>query len=314
LCSKRLQPFLPEMIQVLRHNNELKIDANTESQLIKLSAATIDRMLSPYRKGDNRKSKNATRTNNWLKNSIPIRTFADWKENKSGFLEIDLVAHCGESMEGFFLNTFCAVDIASGWTECVPVWGKGQERVKTAVHHVRQRLPFPLLGLDSDNGSEFINDCFKSYCLKNKITFTKSRAYKKNDSCYVEQKNGNVVRRIVGYERYTSKAAYQCLERLYYLVRLYQNLFQPNMKLVSKTRHGARVHKVYDMARTPYRRLLDMGILNPANQIELASVYSGLNPIRLRNQINSTLEQLWKLSDRSASSVTRIMRQQGDAR
>jgi hypothetical protein len=314
LCSKRLQPFIPEMIQALRHNNELDINATTEAHLTKLSPATIDRLLGPSRQVGGRKPLSTTRPGSLLKSSIPIRTFADWREDKPGFMETDLVAHCGESTEGFYLNTLCAVDVASGWTECLPVWGKGQERVKTAVHHVRQRLPFLLLGLDSDNGSEFINQCFNSYCLKNKIMFTRSRAYKKNDSCYVEQKNGNVVRRIVGYERFTSKAAYQCLERLYYIVRLYQNFFQPNMKLVSKTRHGAKVHKVYDTARTPYRRLLQMGILSEAKQVELASIYKGLNPIRLRNQIDSTLEQLWKLADRSAASVTRIMRQSGGLR
>ncbi len=143
-----------------------------------------------------------------LKSSIPIRTFADWKENKPGFLEIDLVAHCGESGEGFFLNTLCAVDVASGWIECVPVWGKGQVRVKSAVHKVRGRLPFPLLGVDSDNGSEFINQSFHTYCQEENIKFTRSRSYKKNDSCHVEQKNGNVVRRLVGYDRYDSKAAF----------------------------------------------------------------------------------------------------------
>ena len=133
---------------------------------------------------------------------IPIRTFTDWQENKPGFMEVDLVAHCGESAEGFYLNTLCAVDVWSGWTECVPVWGKGQQRVRQPVHRIRQFLPFPLLGIDSDNGSEFINQCFYKYCRDEKITFTRSRSYKKNDSCHVEQKNGNVVRRLVGYDRY----------------------------------------------------------------------------------------------------------------
>jgi hypothetical protein len=219
------------------------------------------------------------------------------------------VAHCGESVEGFYLNTLCAVDVASGWTECLPVWGKGQERVKTAIHKVRLNLPFSLLGIDSDNGSEFINQCFYNYCRQKEITFTRSRAYKKNDSCHVEQKNGNIIRRIVGYDRYTSKAAYQCLERLYYLVRLYVNFFQPTMKLISKTRHGAKVHKVYETAQTPYQRLLKLAVLSLDKQAELVAIYKGLSPVRLLNQINANLEQLWKLADRSTISVTRIMRQ-----
>jgi hypothetical protein len=309
LCSKRLQPFIPEMIQVLRHKGELQINANLETQLVKLSPSTIDRMLRPYRNVGGRKSRSTTQPGHLLKNLIPIRTFADWQENKPGFLEIDLVAHCGESTDDFYLNTLSAVDVASGWFECVPVWGKGQVRVRSAVHHIRQQLPFALLGLDSDNGSEFINQCFYSYCQREKINFTRSRAYKKNDSCHVEQKNGNVIRRLVGYERYTSHAAYQSLERLYYTVRLYLNFFQPTMKLISKTRHGAKVHKVYETAQTPYQRLLKLGLLSSARQTELKAIYLGLNPVLLLRQINANLIQLWKLADRSASSVTRIMTQ-----
>ena len=301
LCSKRLQPFLPEMIRVLRQHGEQQIDTSKEAQLCRISPSTIDRLLRPCRKLGGRRGLTTTRPGSLLKSSIPIRTFADWQENKPGFMEIDLVAHCGETTEGFYLNTLCAVDVASGWTECLPVWGKGQERVGGAVHRVRQRLPFPLLGLDSDNGSEFINQHLFTYCQREKISFTRSRSYKKNDSCYVEQKNGNVVRRLVGYDRYTSKAAYQCLERLYDSVRLYMNFFQPTMKLVSKTRHGAKVNKAYDTARTPYQRLLEAGMLTEAKQQELAATYHGLNPVLLLKQINSNLEQLWRLAVRPAS-------------
>ncbi len=301
LCSKRLQPFLPEMVRVLRQHGEQQFDAATEGQLYRMSPATIDRLLRPSRRLGGRRGLTTTRPVSLLKRSIPIRTFADWQENKPGFLEIDLVAHCGESAEGFHLNTLCAVDVASGWSECVPVWGKGQQRVCSAVHRVRQRLPFALIGVDSDNGSEFINQCFYTYCCQERITFTRSRAYKKNDSCHVEQKNGNVVRRLVGYDRYASKAAYQCLGRVYDGVRLYMNFFQPTMKLVSKTRHGAKVNKVYDTARTPYQRLLEAGVLTEAKQQELAATYHGLNPVLLLKQINSNLEQLWRLAQRPVS-------------
>jgi len=298
LCSKRLQPFLPEMIQVLKQKGELQIDAGVEAQLRKLSPATIDRLLEPARRVGGRKPISTTRPGSILKSSIPIRTFADWKENQPGFLEIDTVAHCGERLEGFYLNTLCGVDVASGWTECFPVWGKWQVRVRQAVHSIRRNLPFNLLGVDSDNGSEFINQCFFDYCRDNKITFTRSRCYKKNDSCHVEQKNGNVVRRLIGYDRYASKSAFECLGRIYNLVRLYINFFQPTMKLLNKTRHGAKVHKVYEAAQTPYRRLLKLGSLSDAKQTELAAIYKGLNPIWLRKQINDNLEKLWRLAER----------------
>ena len=309
LCSRRLKPFIPEMIQVLRRQGEIQIDSATEARLTKLSPSTTDRMLRPYRQRGGRKPLSATQRSKLLKSSIPIRTFADWQENKPGYLEIDTVAHCGESAAGFFLNTLCSVDVASGWTECLPVWGKGQVRVKSAVHRMRRKLPFPLLGLDSDSGSEFLNFCFNHYCQEEKITFTISRPYKKNDSCYVEQKNGNIVRRIVGYDRYSSKMAYQSLERLYDVVRLYMNFFQPSMKLIRKTRHGAKVHKVYDIAQTPYQRLLKSGVLTDSKKAELATIYQGLNPVRLLRQINSNLDQLWKLAEHHNSSVTPIMKQ-----
>ena len=296
LCSRRLKPFLPEMVKVLRRHDEQQIHADMEAQPCRISPATIDRLLKPYRRLGGRKGVSTTRPGSLLKSSIPIRTFADWEENKPGFVEVDLVAHCGESVEGFYLNTLCAVDVASGWTECLPVLGKGQWRVGGAIHRMSSRLPFPLLGLDSDNGSEFINKHLYTYCRQKGITFTRSRAYKKNDSCHVEQKNGNVIRRFVGYERYATKASLECLDRIYALVRLYINFFQPTMKLVSKTRHGAKVHKVYDTARTPYQRLLESGVLSEAKKQELAATYHNQNPIHLLKQINLNLESLWKLT------------------
>ena len=306
LCSKRLQPFLPEMVKVLRQHGEQVIDGATEGQLYRMSPSTIDRLLRTHRRLGGRRGLTTTRPGSLLKRAIPIRTFADWQENKPGFMEVDLLAHCGESTEGFYLNTLCAVDVSSGWTECLPVWGKGQERVKTAVHRMRQRLPFILLGVDSDNGSEFINQCFYTYCQREKIVFTRSRAYKKNDNCHVEQKNGNVVRRLVGYDRYASKAAYQCLERLYANVRLYTNFFQPTMKLVSKTRQGAKVIKAYDTAQTPYQRLLESGVLTKVQRQELTATYNYLNPVLLLKQINDNLESLWQLAALPTSLGNRI--------
>ena len=298
LCSKRLKPFLAELVKVLRQYGELVVCASVEAELYQMSPATMDRLLRPWKRLGGRRPLSTTRPGSLLKTSIPIRTFADWTEQRPGFLEVDLVAHCGESTNGFYLTTLCAVDVASGWTECLAVWGKGQERVGSAIHRMRQRLPFALLGLDSDNGGEFINQHLYNYCVREKITFTRSRSYKKNDSCHVEQKNWSIVRRVVGYDRYTSHAAMECLELVYSNLRQYVNFFQPSMKLVSKTRHGAKVHKVYDTAKTPYQRLLESGTLTPAQEARLAATYSGLNPALLLRQLDANLEKLWKLAER----------------
>ena len=297
LCSKRLCPFLPELVTVLRRHGDRTMDAEIEAQLCQISPSTIDRLLLPYRRLGGRRPLTTTKPGSLLKNSIPIRTFTDWQEDRPGFLEVDLVSHCGESTEGFYLTTLSTVDVASGWSECMGVWGKGQERVGGAVHKIRQRLPFPLLGLDSDNGSEFINQHLYNYCRREGITFTRSRSYKKNDSCHVEQKNWSVVRRLVGYDRYNSRAALEALNRVYNLTRLYVNFFQPVMKLVAKTRHGAKVHKVYDTAQTPHQRLLKAGILTEAKQQELAATYHRLNPVTLLRQINQNLERLWDMAE-----------------
>jgi len=301
LCSKRLQPFLPELVGILKRCGELTMTGEIEAQLCQMSPSTIDRALRRWRGSGTRRGLSTTKPGTLLKNSIPIRTFSEWNENRPGYLEADLVAHCGDSAEGFYLTSLSTVDVATGWCEPVAVWGKGQERVGGAVYHVRKQLPMPMLGLDSDNGSEFINQCFYNYCRDEKIIFTRSRAYKKNDSCHVEQKNGNVVRRLVGYDRYNSRAAYQCLGRIYDCVRLYMNFFQPTMKLLDKTRSGAKVHKVYDTARTPYQRLMESDVLTEARKAQLVATYHGLNPILLLKQINSNLEQLWQMAVRPAS-------------
>jgi hypothetical protein len=245
-----------------------------------------------------------------LKNAIPIRTFAEWEEDRSGFLEVDLVHHCGDSADGFYLTTLSTVDVASGWSECMAVWGKGQDRVGSAIHRTRQRLPFALLGIDSDNGSEFINHHLLAYCQREGITFTRSRSYKKNDSCHIEQKNWSVVRRLVGYDRYSSRAALETLDRIYRILRFYVNFFQPTMKLLAKTRHGAKVHKVYGTARTPYQRLSMSGVLTEEKRHELAAIYHGLNPIQLLEQLNGNLERLWDLAERPATQQRRKTKNQ----
>ena len=293
---QRLQPFVPELLDRLIRCDELTLAPEVEKLLRQASAATLGRLLAPARATHPPRGAVTTRPGMWLKGQIPIRTFGEWDDARPGFLEVDLVAHCGTSTEGFFLCTLCAVDVATSWVELEAVWGKGQQRVGSAVHHVRQRLPMPLLGLDSDNGSEFINQSLYAWCQREGITFTRSRAWKKNDSAHVEQKNGAIVRALIGYDRYTSKAAYAQLARVYRLVRLHVNFFQPVQKLLHKTRQGAKVHRIYDRARTPYQRLCAAGELTPAKQQELETLYQSLNPLQLRRQIDVELERLWALA------------------
>lgn len=188
------------------------------------------------------------------------------------------MAHCGDHADGFFLHTRCAVDVVTGWVELQPVWGKGHKRVKAALHEIRGRLPVPLRGLDSDNGSEFIDRPLYYYCFREGITFTRSRAYRKNDGAHVEQKNGAIVRALIGYDRYASRAAYVQLARVYRLLRLHTNFFQPVQRLVAKTRQGARVRRVHDRAQTPFQRLCTSGALTPARQRALQALYETLNP------------------------------------
>jgi hypothetical protein len=298
LCSRRLRPFLPELIRVLKREGELELSQETEARLCQLSESSIDRITRRWRLGSVRRGLSTTRPGTLLKSAIPIKTFTEWEDTKPGFIQADLVAHCGDSTEGFFLNTLSTVDVATGWHEPMAVWGKTQDRVGAAVHYVREHLPMPMLGLDSDNGSEFINRGLYDYCRRNQITFTRSRSYKKNDSCHIEQKNWCVVRRTVGYQRLSSKAAYEALADLYTVLRLYINFFQPVLKLVGKSRNGARVHKVYDEAQTPYQRLLASGVLAEDKKRALANIYGALNPVALLRQLRQAQQRLWTLGDR----------------
>lgn len=297
ICSKRLAPFLPELIPVLERQGELDLSTGLRSQLLRVSPATIDRLLARTRQEDVRRPQASLRSSSALKAVIPIRTFSDWEGATVGYLEADLVAHCGDSTDGFFLNTLVTIDIVTGWTMCIPVWGKGQSRVGSAVDRLRRRLPFPLLGIDTDNGGEFINHGLWDYCRRHDIRFTRSRPYKKNDQAHVEQRNWTAVRRRVGYDRYASKAAYAQLEHLYELANLHGNFFQPICKLISKEREGPKVRKRYDRAQTPYQRLLATKVLDEAEQQTLADLYRSLNPLQLRQQIDEALEALWKLAE-----------------
>ena len=292
----RWHPFLPELLDRVTRSGDLRVTPEVDKHLRQVSPATLARLLAPFRATLPLRGATTTRPGAWLKHEIPIRTFADWSDAQPGFLERDLVAHCGVTTQGFYLHTLCAVDVATSWVDLQAVWGKGQLRVGTAIHHVRQRLPVPLRGVDSDNGSEFINHGLYAWCQREGITFTRSRPYQKNDSAHVEQKNGAIVRPLIGYDRYASKAAYAQLTRVYDLARLHINFFQPVQKLVTKERRGSRVHRVYDRAQTPYQRLCALGVLAAPRRQDLEAHYQRLNPLHLRRALEAALERLWTLA------------------
>lgn len=302
ICGKRLVAVLGEMVELLERRGEIKCDAETKKKLAKLSAATIDRLLKPERKKYQLKGRSHTKPGTLLKHQIAIRTFSEWDERRPGFLEIDLVGHDGGVVDSFHAFTLTATDVASGWTVCVSLQNKAQVWTFEGLKKIREDLPFPLLGLDSDNGSEFINEMLFRYCQQQQITFTRSRPYRKNDNCFVEQKNFSVVRRAVGYQRFDSQEQLQLLAQLYEQLDLYTNFFQPSMKLQSKERHGARVKKTYDVARTPYRRLLESSFIDEQTKSKLRRRYELLNPAALKRKIERLQRQLAKTASADARS------------
>jgi hypothetical protein len=295
ICSKRLQPFLPEAIRVLERCQEIHLSQATKELLLKISSASIDRCLRSIRL-QTPHGLSTTKPGSRLKNLIPVRTFTEWDQERPGFLEIDLVAHCGNTTEGQFLCTLTCTDLCTGWTEVAGLLHRSQEAVSTAIHLVRQRLPFPLLGIDSDNGGEFINDLLYRYCLAEKITFTRSRPYQKNDQAHVEQKNWSVVRHTVGYDRWETEQELALLESIYDDLRLYINFFQPSLKLIAKERIDNKTFKRYDPAKTPYQRVLGRKDISLEAKARLAHLYVQLNPAELRRRIDQKLAKLWKLS------------------
>jgi hypothetical protein len=296
ICSKRLQPFLPEMVKVLERCGELQLPEQTKTLLLQMSRSTIDRCLSPVRFEHPQHGLSTTKPGSLLKKAIPVRTFTPWDEDQPGFLEIDLVAHCGGSVEGQYLNTLTCVDLSTGWIECLPVRQRTQQAVFEAIQIMRTLLPFLLLGLDSDNGGEFINDLLYQYCLSEKITFTRSRPYQKNDQAHVEQKNWSVVRRLIGYDRFETEEDYLLLQTIYADLRLYANFFQPVLKLVSKEHVDNKLRKRYDQAATPFQRVLAAKDIPLEIKARLTNLYVQLNPVQLRTSIDAKVAKLWKLS------------------
>lgn len=283
LCPKRLVPFLPEFIETLERFDEISLCPPVKDKLLGMSVSTAERMLGRLRRSLDR-GISTTLPGALLRQQIPIHTYTEWTEQRTGFMEVDLVAHCGGTAAGDYCYTLTMTDIRTGWTECVAVPNRGQITVCDAIETGRRRLPFPLLGIDSDNGGEFINHFLKKYCDERSITFTRCRPYKKNDQCHVEQKNGAVVRPLVGYARYEGVEAAAHLNRLYALHRLCLNHFQPSMKLIEKTRVGARVKKIYDAPKTPFARLVET-IEDKDRQETLRKRHQTLNPAQLRRDL-----------------------------
>lgn len=295
ICSKRLQPFLPEAIKILERCQEIELSKDTKELLLKISSASIDRCLRPVRIKSPH-GLGTTKPGSLLKNLIPVRTFTEWDAERPGFMEIDLVAHCGTTTAGQYLNTLTCTDLATGWTDVAALLHRSQEIVSKAIHQMRQRLPFPLLGIDSDNGSEFINDLLYRYCLDEKITFTRSRPYQKNDQAHVEQKNWSVVRHTVGYDRWETEQELAILDSIYDDLRLYINFFQPSFKLIAKERVGNQTFKRYDPAQTPYQRILERNDISLETKAHLMNPYLQLNPVELHRCIDQKTAKLWKIS------------------
>ena len=302
ICGKRLVPMLPEIIAKLERYREISLDANTREKLLRLSASTIDRLLKTERRKQQIKGRSNTKPGTLLKSQIPIRTFSDWDDKRPGFVEIDLVGHDGGDNSGEFIQTLDVTDVATGWTETQAVRNKAQQWVFEALKDIRGRMPFPLLGIDSDNGGEFINGHLFRYCQQEKITFTRTRSYRKNDNCFVEQKNYSVVRRAVGYNRYDTPEAQAVLNELYLELRLFTNFFQPSMKLLRKIREGSKVTKKYDTPMTPYRRALASSEVSETDKKRLSATYAKLNPAELKRRITRLQKKMLSLNARKQSS------------
>jgi len=302
ICGKRLVAVLRTMLPVLEKFGEIDLSREVRAKLERISAATVDRMLAKEKQKLRIKGRGHTKPGTLLKNQIPIRTFSGWDECKPGFVEIDLVGHEGGVAQGEYAFTLNLTDVQSGWTEPRAIKNKAQKWTFEALMHIKQRIPFALLGIDSDNGGEFINYHLYEYCTKNNIAFTRSRAYRKNDNCFVEQKNNSVVRRYAGYYRYDTEQQLELLNEIYDQVRLMVNFFQPSMKLLSKTRNGAKTTRRYDEPKTPHQRLMSSADISPSVKDSLAAQFEELNPAEINRQMVRLQGKLIKMTVKIARS------------
>src|SRR5664279_4618673 len=287
ICGKRLKPLLPILVASMEHRGHLVLDASVREELLQMSAATIDRTLREVRDRANGLSGRRRLKPMGIRASVPIRTFNDWNDPAPGFVEADLVAHSGPSTRGSFVQTLVLTDIATGWTECAPLLVREQKLLSEVLTELRKLLPFDLLGCDTDNDSVFMNETVRDYCQEAGIEFTRCRPYRKNDQAFVEQKNGAIVRRIVGYRRLQGLPAAEALARLYRTVRLFVNFFQPSFKLSGKERDGARVRKRYHAPATPCQRVLADRRTPEEVRRRLRCVQASLDPVRLLSDMRT---------------------------
>jgi hypothetical protein len=300
LNSKLLRAALDEHLQPLYESGYLQIGRACYERLRHISPATMDRLRVQYgRRPVGRHSRSRTKPGSLLKDQIPIRTWADWNEDRPGFTEMDLVAHDGGNPRGEHAWTLCFTDIKTGWTECAATRNKAQIHVFSAIRLAQRRLPFPLLGMDSDNGSEFINDELLRYCNEERITFTRGRQGRKNDNAHVEQKNWSVVRRFVGDLRFDTPAQLKLLDQLYELLHFFVNFFLPTMKLKEKVHKGSKVKRIYEKPQTPYARVLVSSTVSRKVKAQLRATYRQLDVVDLKRQIDEVLDQLWDDANRS---------------
>jgi hypothetical protein len=294
-CGKILSPFIRE--QITHMEKHFHITDEIKKLLLKASPATIDRVLKPERKKLEIKGKSGTKPGKLLKKQIPIRVYYTDADKKPGFFEVDTVHHCGTSESGEFCLTLSATDVYSGWIELRPTLNKAHKWVFEALGDIKSSLLFPFLGLDSDNGEEFINHALLKWCWQERIQFTRSRAYHKNDNCYIEQKNFSCVRKTVGYYRFSIIGEHDALAKVYRSLCPLLNYFIPTQKLLSKTRVGSKIKKVYDKKIiSPYQRLLASNDLAGKYKEKLAEQFSFLDPVKLQQEVNIAVDELLALN------------------
>ena len=303
--GKRLAPIMGEVVPRLRRFEELVIADETAAALVAMSAATMDRRLAGDRAKLTLKGRSHTKPGSLLKDQIPIRTWAQWDDAVPGFVEIDLVGHEGGNAVGDHCYTLTVTDIATGWTENRSVRNKAHRWVIAALEDIASIMPFPVIGVDSDNGSEFINHHLLDWCGRREITFTRSRPGNSNDGAHVEQKNWAVVRTVVGYHRYDTPAELLLLNEIWVLQSQMTNYFLPQQKLISKVRDGAKVTKKYDKATTPHRRAERYDAVTVEDKAILADTYTGLNPAAIQRQIQALTAQLLTLTTSKAAAPTK---------
>ncbi|MCX6762539.1 MAG: transposase [Candidatus Moranbacteria bacterium] len=291
-CGQRLAPMLPEYIRVLERFKELIFPDGVKEKLLKVKSATIDRRLKKFRTLRHKKVFSTTKPGSMLKKNIPIKT-SSWDETRLGYGELDTVAHCGGSAAGEFIVSLTYTDICSQWTISEAVMGKAQKRIKAGLDNIANRLPFPLKGIDPDNGGEFINWQLYNHCAANNIEFTRGRPYAKNDNAHIEQKNYTHVRKLIGYKRLEKEHQLKKLNDLYWNEwDFYKNFFLPNKKLIEKKRIGAKIVKKYDDPKTPYQRLLEHEKLPESENGKLRAVYAKLNPAELKRSIDRKISKI----------------------